>query len=182
MSAHELLTYVDPHDRRTELVRGRLVVSEPPGFAHGRVALAVGAALLAWVRTRERVTGTRIGLVAANDPGCWIEHAPDTVLAPDVAFVAAARLPATGVAGFLDGAPTLAVEVLSPTDRAGAVGDKVAQWLAAGTTLVWVVDPARRVARVHRRDGSVVTIAPDGALTGEDVLPGFVLPLADAFD
>jgi Uma2 family endonuclease len=182
MTAHALLTDRDPHDRRTELVRGRLVFSEPPGFAHGRVIARVTTALVNHVRERERATGRRVGDVAAGEPGCWIERDPDTVRAPDVAFVAADRLLGSSVIGFLDGAPTLAVEVLSPTDRAGAVGDKVAQWLAAGTALVWVVDPERRCARVHGGDGSVTTVASDGTLVGDAVLPGFALPLRDVLD
>ena len=70
------------------------------------------------------------------------------------------------------------VEVLSPDDRPGEVLAKVADWLSAGTRLVWVVDPARQVARVYRQDGSETIVTTDGALQGEDVLPAFACPLA----
>lgn len=182
MTAAELLTYHDPYDRRTELVRGRLVVHEPPGGEHARVLVEVGAALLAHVKAAALASGKRPGIVVGGDPGCWIERDPDTVRAPDVAYMAADRLPPGPVHGFFEGAPTLAVEVLSPSDRRGAVAAKVAQWLAAGTVLVWTIDPIRRFARVHRADGSTATIDIHGTLDGEGVLPGFVLPLASLFD
>lgn len=181
MTAAELLAYHDPHDRRTELVRGRLLVSEPEGFEHGRVLVTIATELELHVRGRRAATGLGIGRVAAGDPGCWIERDPDTVRAPDVAFVAADRLPPGPILGFLETAPTLAVEVVSPRDRRGALQAKVRQWLDAGTALVWLVDPVRRTARVHRADGSQATIGTDGALDGEAVLPGFVLPLATLF-
>jgi Uma2 family endonuclease len=77
-------------------------------------------------------------------------------------------------------APDLAVEVLSPDDRPGEVLEKVADWLKAGCRLVWVVDPERRLARIYRADGSETHITHEGSLDGEDVLPGFRQPLAEA--
>lgn len=72
-------------------------------------------------------------------------------------------------------APDLAVEVLSPGNRAGEVHARVADWLNAGTSLVWVIDPVRRVARVYRADGTASVVYEDAALEGEAVLPGFVM-------
>lgn len=181
MTAAELLTYHDRLDRRTELVRGRLVVSEPPGWPHGRVVARVAYAISRWLESETAARGTAPGEVAAGDPGCWIERDPDTVRAPDVAFVAADRMPSAPITGFLEQAPTLAVEVLSPFDRRRAVASKVAQWLAAGTALVWTLDPIRRIAQVHRADGSTTTVDMNGSLDGEGILPGFVLPLATLF-
>ena len=177
MTAAQLLTYHDPADRRTELVRGRLLVSEPPGWEHGEITLRVGRSLTRWVEARE-LAGQPVGRVAVGDPGFWIARDPDTVRAPDVAFVAAERMPPGRVRGFIEHAPTLAVEVVSPADRPGAVLAKVAQWLDAGTALVWTIDPERREARVYRADGSQLTIDEEGALDGEAVLPGFTLSLA----
>jgi len=70
------------------------------------------------------------------------------------------------------------VEILSPTDRPGEVLGKLADWLSAGTRLVWVVDPERRLARVYRADGAEAIVTAEQALQGEDVVPGFVCPLA----
>lgn len=181
MTADELLAYHDPSDRRVELVRGWLVVAEPPGFEHGRVVAAIAFALEVHLARQAEATGMRPGDVATNDPGCWIERDPDTVRAPDVAYVAAERLPSRPLHRYLEAAPTIAVEVLSPGDRPRAVREKVAAWLRAGSALVWVVDPERRTARVHRADGSVAVLDAHGALEGDGVLPGFTLPLARVF-
>ena len=80
-------------------------------------------------------------------------------------------------AGFPEFAPDLAVEVLSPGDRPGETLAKIGDWLDAGARLVWVIDPARRIARIYRPDGSQSTISDDEQLVGEDVLPGFACPL-----
>src|SRR5438445_485146 len=79
--------------------------------------------------------------------------------------------------GFPNLAPDLVVEVLSPGDRPGEVLAKVADWLTAGTRLVWTVDLERRMARIYRHDGSETFVTAEGALDGEDVLPGFSCPL-----
>ena len=172
MTAAELL-YLSLPDKRTELVRGRLIVREPAGSRHGAVAARLAYLLMA------HVEATRVGRVYAAETGFTLAHHPDTVRAPDVAFVAVARLPATEPAGFFDGAPDLAVEVLSVDDRPGDVLQKVADWLTAGARLVWVVDTERGRARVYRADGTESLLGADGTLSGEDVLPGFGCPLRE---
>jgi Uma2 family endonuclease len=120
----------------------------------------------------------RLGVVA-QDSGFKIESNPDTVRAPDVAFVGlgkADRIPALGYADF---APDLVAEVVSPNDRPGEVLAKVAQWLDAGTSLVWVIDPARSDARVYTADGELTIVPADGTLDGESVVPGFSCALAE---
>ena len=106
---------------------------------------------------------------------------PAIATAPDAAFIRRERLPEPPPVGFAGLAPDLVVEVLSPDDRPGEVLAKVADWLSAGTRLVWVVDPARRCARVYRVDGSESSVETDGALDGEDVLPGFTCKLSVIF-
>lgn len=170
MTADELLQVNMPH-KRTELVRGVLRVREPAGFLHGRVALNLGAELRVYAKH------TDAGAVLAAETGFMLFTDPDTVRAPDVAFVAKGREPPHDATGFAALAPDLVVEVLSPDDRPGEVLAKVSDWLSAGARLVWVVDPVRRVARVYRQDGSESIVTADGALAGEDVLPGFACPL-----
>lgn len=172
MTADELLRNDVPH-KATELVRGVLVVREPPGGWHGHLSAQLTFLL------GQHVYARRSGLLFGQDTGFLIERDPDTVRAPDLAFVAAAR--ASGVArrGYVPFAPDLAVEILSPGDRPGEVLEKVAQWLTAGTRLVWVIDPDRGNARVHRADGSIDIVPGSGALDGEDLLPGFSCRLAD---
>jgi Uma2 family endonuclease len=171
MTAEELLR-LNIQDKRSELVRGRLVVREPAGFAHGVVVSRIGEQVAAFVRTQG------LGLVVAAETGFTLERSPDTVRAPDVGFVHRDRVPNPLPRGYADFAPDFAVEVLSPDDRPGEVLAKVADWLRAGTRLVWIVDPIRRTARVYRADGTESFLTLEDSLDGEDVLPGFLLPLS----
>jgi Uma2 family endonuclease len=99
--------------------------------------------------------------------------------APDVAYVARERVHLVPPTGYAPLAPDLVSEILSPDDRPGEVLAKVADWLEAGTRLVWVVDPRRGEAHVHRLDGSLSVVDVEGALDGEQVLPGFTCRLRD---
>lgn len=170
MTADELL-HLNLPDKRTELVRGRLIVHEPAGWTHGIVAMNIGAKLAAHVNQHGA------GVVLAVETGFRLESDPDTVRAPDVAYVARDRIP-EAPQGFPTLAPDLAVEVLSPDDRPGEVLAKVADWLDAGAKLVWVVDPARQLARMYRSDGTETAVSAEGLLDGEDILPGFSCSLA----
>lgn len=172
MTADELL-HLDLPDKRTELVKGVLVVREPAGYQHGQVAMDLAIAIHTFVRTH------RLGSVLAAETGFKLFSNPDTVRAPDVAFIRADRVPSPPPRGFAVMAPDLAVEVLSPDDRPGAVLEKVGDWLNGGARLVWVVDPRRRVARVYRADGTDAHLSDGDTLDGEDVLPGLSIPLAD---
>ncbi len=171
VTAEELIRLSVP-GRRFELVRGRLLVHEPAGMRHGRIAGELFALLWSHVRRQ------RLGRLYAAETGFKLENDPDTVRAPDIAFIAGARLPEPEPEGFAELAPDLVVEVLSPDDRPGAVLAKIGDWLNAGCRLVWIVDPRRRHVRVYRADGSESIVADAGTLDGEDVLPGFSCALA----
>jgi len=112
------------------------------------------------------------------ESGFKLASDPDTVRGPDVAFISQSRLPEPEPVGYPAFAPDLVVEILSLGDRPGEVLGKVADWLSAGTRLVWVVDPERRLARVYRADGAEAILNAARPLQGEDVVPGFVCPLA----
>lgn len=175
LTADDLLALKLPN-KRAELVRGRLVVREPAGFRHGAIAAELTARLAEFARRN------RLGVVVAAETGFKVGSDPDTVRAPDVGFIRAERLRTPLPRGFSDISPDLAVEILSPDDRAGEVLAKVSDWLNAGCGLVWVVDPDRRLARVYRGDGSE-SLVPEGAsLDGEDVMPGFTSPLHELLD
>ncbi len=183
MTAEELLT-LDLPDKRTELVRGRLIVREPAGYQHGDVAARVLVAIsnyLAADRLRQ-ASGIARGRVLAAETGFTLQRNPDTVRAPDVAYIRAERLPTGAQPGFAELAPDLAVEVLSPSDRPGEVLAKVADWLTAGALLVWTIDPIRRRARVYRADGTESLLGAVDVLAGEDVLPGFRALLSELVD
>jgi Uma2 family endonuclease len=171
MTAEELL-YTSVPNKRTELVRGRLIVHEPPGGRHGYVA-----ANLAF-RLNQHVDLTGAGAVFVGDVGFTLRRDPDTVRGPDVAFVSRDRLPQPIPNSYLEFAPDLVVEVLSHHDRPGEVLAKVGDWLDAGARLVWAIDPDRRLARVYRADGTEDMLDETGQLLGADVLPGFSCTLA----
>jgi Uma2 family endonuclease len=170
MTADELL-HVNIPDKRVELVRGVLVVSEPPGYLHGEITARLARILGNYAEAQD------LGQVLAGDAGFKLAADPDTVRGPDVAFIRRERLPHPSPMGYAALAPDLVVEVLSPSDRPGEMLVKVGDWLEAGARLVWVIDPERRIARVYRQDGSESTIADAGHLDGEDVLTGFTCGL-----
>ena len=172
MTAEELLVQQPPH-KSTELVRGRMIVREPPSLYHG-IASARLLYLLA-----HHVYARKLGVVCAQDTGFHIFTDPDTVRAPDVAFIRAERATVIPATGYGRSAPDLAVEILSPGDRRGEVLAKVEDWLRAGVSLLWVIDPKRVTAKVYRGDGSIAVVSSTGELDGEDVVPGFRCTLAD---
>lgn len=174
MTAEELLKTNIPN-KRTELVRGVLIVREPSGGHHGSVAMNLA------IQLGIHVQRTGAGQLFAAETGFTLFRGPDTVRAPDVAFVSRDRLPHPIPSGFPELAPDLVVEVLSPGDRAGETLAKIGDWLQAGARLVWVIDPARRIARVYRQDSTQSTITDQSQLDGEDVLPGFSCELGTIF-
>ena len=90
-------------------------------------------------------------------------------------------MPEATIQGFFDGPPDLAVEVLSPDDRPGKVAAKVEDWLTSGCSAVWLVDPAKKTVAVHRREVPTRVLSVSDDLDGEDVLPGFRIPVAEVF-
>ena len=163
-----------PHDARWEIDAGRLVAHEPPSYFHGSATASIIIALGAFVQA------SRLGCVVGGDPGFRLARDPDTLRAPDVAFVSAARdrqirQPDT----FPEVPPDLAVEVLSRHDRRTAVRRKVAQYLAHGVRSVWVCDPRKRTLERHLADGTVHVHAGDDSWVEDPTLPGFRVRLGD---
>jgi Uma2 family endonuclease len=171
-TAEELLRAQDIG--RCELVRGELRLLIPPGADHGRVAMALGRLIA------NHVVEHDLGSTYAAETGFLLARDPDTVRAPDVAFVRAGR-PATPERGYYPGAPDLVVEVLSPDDRPGYVREKVAEWLEGGALAVWVVDPRARTVAVHEPRRRTRTRRETDTIRGGDVLPGFAVPVAGIF-
>jgi Uma2 family endonuclease len=175
MTAEELFRLPDDGMRR-ELVRGELRTMAPTGGEHGELGIEIGASLLRPVRAQ------KLGRVF-GDTGFILAENPDLVRAPDVAFVGRERPGgATRVRGFIPGAPDLAVEVVSPNDLYTDVADKVAEYLEHGTRMVLVVNPRRKEVLVHRPGASPRVLTIDDAIDGEDVVPGWTLPLRELFE
>jgi Uma2 family endonuclease len=160
---------------RCELVRGELIMMSPAGSRHGAIAARVGAVLSDFIRPRG------LGAVLGAETGFRIAQDPDSVRAPDAAFIRAARISGELPEEFFPGAPDLAVEVLSPGDRASEVIAKVEDWLDSGCQAVWVVDPKTRTIAVHRRTREALMLRPTDTLTGGELLPGFSIPVAEIF-
>lgn len=161
---------------RMELVRGRVVREPPPGGEHGHVGLTLVASLLPHVRKHD------LGLVVSLETGFVVEEEPPTVRAPDVAFISRDRLPPGGIpTGYWRLAPDLAVEVVSPSDRADAVEEKALDYLRCGVREVWVVRPRSRTVGVYRSPTDVDTLTAADELEGGEVVPGFRLPVEELF-
>jgi Uma2 family endonuclease len=173
MTAEQLLQ--TPGLGRCELLHGELVMMSPAGEEHGSITARVTIRLGAFVLER------RLGRVFGAETGFVIGRNPDTVRAPDVAFVRAERLSPTPGKGFFQGPPDLAVEVVSPNDRASEVLAKVYDWLDAGCRAVWLVDPETRTVTVYRSRSEIRVLATADPLSGEDVVPGFGIPVAEVF-
>jgi Uma2 family endonuclease len=177
----ELLTADDlwrrPNDHmRHELVRGELRTMAPAGGEHGFIGMQLSAQLAIYVRRH------KLGVVVGAETGFVLTHNPDTVRAPDAAFISQMRIPTTGIPKkFWPGAPDLAVEVVSPSDKLREVEEKVDDWLAAGTAMVWVINPKRRRVTVYRPPRSVTILTADEQLDGQDIVPGFHCPVGELF-
>ena len=157
-----------------ELVRGELRMMSPGNSKHGWVIMNVAIPMGALVKKNN------LGYVFAAETGFIIARDPDTVRAPDCAFVCRDRVDRPIPQGFFPGPPDLAVEVLSPSDTASAVQEKAQDWLEAGCQELWLVDPERKTASRCTLSGNAVLIQPVEQLT-TDLLPGFELPVAELF-
>ncbi len=170
--------YRMPDDEWKHELQAGMLVSEPlPGSRHGRVASRVAELLGGHARRN------RIGVVFTNDTGFVLSRSPDTVRGPDVAFVSRERFEAIGdLATAFPGPPDLAVEVLSPTNTPAGIHAKVADYLAAGTSLVWVVDPETETVDVYRTLLFPTTLVGEDTLEGDNVVPGFRASVSELFE
>ena len=161
---------------RREIVGGELRVMTPAGAEHGRVAMTLGLLLAGHVRQHG------VGVAFAAETGFLLAHEPDTVRAPDAAFISKARAETVGMTTrFWPGAPDFAAEVVSPDDRFSEVEEKALMWLQAGATAVLVVDPARHTATVYRRAGEVRVHTESDTIDLSDAVPGWRVTVSELF-
>lgn len=160
-----------------ELVDGRIRPMTPTNAEHGRIELNVAAALRAFVRSQN------LGAVMVGEVGIFTSRDPDTVRAADVLFLShAGGARRSRDRGYLDVAPELVVEVLSPDDRPAEVQQKITEYLAIGVRLVWIVDPAALTVQVYHGARPVSVLTERDRIDGGDVLPGFSLPVSVVFE
>lgn len=174
MTIEEFAAITEPG--RFDLINGEVIKMPPAGGEHGEIAFEIGR------QSGNFVAEHKLGRCYAAETGFILSETDSTVLAPDVAFVEAARVPAREERrGFVPVVPDLVVEVVLPSDRITEVNDKVTTYLETGVRLVWVVEPVRQRATVYTPDRRASLLLGDDHLDCGDVLPGFSLPLADIF-
>ena len=163
-------------DLRYELVKGELRQMSPSGHKHGKVVVR-----FTW-RLAQHVEEHNLGVVFAAETGFQISSNPDTVRAPDVAFVSRERMEAVGdIEGYWPGAPDLVVEVISPNDSYTEVEEKVFDWLEAGSRMVVVLNPRKRVVTVYRSLTDITVLTENDTLQGGNVVPGWTMPVRVLF-
>jgi Uma2 family endonuclease len=164
-------------DAPYELIRGVLREVTPTTGMHGWVIMEFARRLGNFVVER------RMGRLYGGETGFVIEVGPDTVLAPDLAFVRRERIPSPKEhrRGFMPVIPDLVVEVISPSNRRAEIEEKTNLYLSAGVELLWWFDPIRETVAVHRPHADRQVLTEEHALDGGIVLPGFQIPVAEIF-
>ena len=161
---------------RLELVREEVLEMAPSGFEHGAIVAKLTMLM------NHHATTDRLGKVVTGDVGFLLSREPDLVRAPDIAFLASESIP-TGLASrrFVESAPALVVEVVSPTDRANDIVERVDDYLKAGARIIWVVYPSSQQVVEYSSPGESRILRPGEMLDGGGVLPGFSCPVGDIF-
>ena len=171
MTAEELMRLEGPN--RHELIKGELLTMPPPGDEHGAVTMNLTLPLALHVKENN------LGVLRAAETGFKLETNPDTVLAPDIAFIARERV-GPRVTGYRDGAPDLAVEVMSQWDSRIKTARKAALWLELGARSVWIVNPRQRTVEVCSVDGAKRLFHETDELV-DDTVPGFRVKVSEIF-
>lgn len=161
---------------RYELLKGELKKMAPASHQHGRITMNISGPLDHHVRSNN------LGIVFAAETGFKLSSEPDTVRAPDVAFVSQKRIQQAGdVKGYWPGAPDLVVEVISPSDVYAEVEEKVIEWLEAGAGAVIVVNPRKGLITLYRSLTSIVILKENDTLDISDIVPGWTIAVKNIF-
>ena len=159
-----------------ELINGRIVPMTPTGDEHGAIEANIAAELRAYARDHN------LGKVRSGEVGVFVRRNPDTVRAADVLYISHERYARKTSNVFLDVEPELIVEILSPNDSWTEVTQKLRDYFAIGVRMVWVVDPAARTIYAYRSLTDIREFTASDLLPGDDVLPGFSVPVARLFE
>jgi Uma2 family endonuclease len=160
---------------RCELVEGKIIMHSPTSWRHGRYERRFGNSL------GDFVDKYQLGEVLVGEVGIYIGRNPDTIRGADVIFISNERLTQVKSASFLDVAPELVIEVMSPDDRWTEVKQKIREYFSIGVRLVWVADPSDKTVSVYRSLTDVRLFTESDSLSGEEVLPSFSVLVATLF-
>lgn len=158
-----------------ELVAGRIIKGMPTGHEHGDIEAVIAALLVMFVRQ------AKLGKVMSGEVGLYTQRNPDTVRAADVLFISNGRYAMVTSGSFLDVAPELIIEILSPDDAWRTVDKKLREYFAIGVVLVWIVNPESRTITAYRSMTDVREFGESDMLTGDEVLPGFTIRVDELF-
>jgi Uma2 family endonuclease len=173
LTAEEFLQLPNPVDgSQQELVRGEIITVPPPGGMHGVSCNKTGRRLGNFVEEQDR------GTVTSNDTGFITERGPDSVRGPDIAYWSKERLPVVPL-GYIEIAPDLAIEVLSPSNTVKQILAKLREYFARGVRLVWVIAPEDRTLTIYRTPEEGRLLHESATVTGEEVLPEFSCRVSD---
>ncbi|HSE18384.1 MAG TPA: Uma2 family endonuclease [Pyrinomonadaceae bacterium] len=172
MTAEELIRLPDD-SMCHELIKGELLTMPPPGDLHGAVTMNLTGPLF------NHVKANNLGVLRAAETGFKLESDPDTVLAPDIAFIARDRVGGP-VSGYRNGAPDLVVEVMSQWDTRPKAARKAALWVELGARSVWVVNPRQRTVEIWQADREKRIFHETDELV-DDTVPGFRVKVSEIF-
>lgn len=158
-----------------ELIDGRIVAMTPPGAEHGEMLFNLGAELKVFVRKQN------LGRIVGGETGIYVQRNPDRVRGMDIAFISYQRMPGPMPKTYLEVAPELVVEIVSPNDLWSQVRQKIAEYFAIGVDRVWIVEPETRSVLVYSSPTAFTQLEAGDTLVGEGALSGFSLPLAELF-
>jgi Uma2 family endonuclease len=165
-------------DKRLELVEGEIREMTPAGGEHGEITFDFGLVIGNFVKERKlgRVTAAETGYILYTDP----ITGKDTVRGPDIGFVSIERAPQPFSGKFIPMPPDLAIEVVSPDDRADEIDAKVQLYLRYGVRMVVVVYPSSKSVVIHKAD-QMYRLNTEDTLDFADSLPGFTLKVSEIF-
>lgn len=156
---------------RCELVEGRIVKLSPTKMPHGRYELEIAYLLRRWIEAKD------LGVVMVGEVGIYTHRDPDTVRGADVLFISHERLAQATPGGFMDVAPELIVEVMSPSDRWSEVRKKIREYFAIGVAAVLIVEPEEQTVSLYRSPTDMREYTGEDIVPLDDVLPDFGFPL-----
>lgn len=174
LTVDDLLLFPEDGKRR-ELVDGRVVEWDVPNFDHGFLLVALSSVLRAFVREH------RLGVVVGGDLMVRILGSNFDARGADIAFYPRRTIPADTAIAVTDHVPALVVELISPSDRAGDMQEKIDDWRRTGVRLIWYLNARTGTTTVYEGE-RVAAVTADETLTGGDILPGFSVRLRDLLD